>query len=266
MSKTKIEYLTHTWNPLAMRCTPVSEGCAHCWHLRMAERLAGNPALPAEVREAHAGRSAPVLVHSRMCEPDGLKEPAVIGVQFMGDLFHEDVPHQAVRSIFQTIGRNWQQTFCILTKRPWAMQQFIHHLMREMDFFDDNWRGPSPVLNDRFPNLWLGVSAENRQRADGRIPVLLDTPAAVRFVSVEPMLGPVSLVGPHMDGETVLDWVICGAETGPGKRPMELDWARGLRDQCVEAGAPFFFKRDGAGNHELDGVLWEQEPERSVGE
>jgi protein gp37 len=133
-----------------------------------------------------------------------------------------------------------------------------------------------------YPNLWLGVTVENQKRADERIPILFQIPAAVRFVSVEPMLSEMDISGQvaqrwtmgystpmsrRMGLQTIgvekprIDWVICGAETGPGARPMDPDWARSLRDQCQEAGVPFFFKRDSDGNRTLDGEMWEQYPE-----
>ncbi len=263
MNKTRIEFLTHSWNPLAMRCTPISEGCAHCWHLRMANRLAGNVRLAPEVRAAYRGDSKPMLVQSRLGEPDPRGMLKRIGVQLMGDLFHPDVLPAMRWAVFGTIGRNWQQAFCILTKRPEAMRAFILDLVMEIDFFIGHWRGPyAEARTTFFPNLMLGVSVENQQRANERIPALLDTPAAVHFISAEPLLGPVDL-GKYFWScpEPDLDWVIAGAETGPSKRPMDLDWARALRDACVEAGVPFFFKRDGSGRHELDGRVWEEMPE-----
>lgn len=272
MGKTRIEWATHTWNPIT-GCTPVSEGCQNCYARRMAKRLAGRCGYPKAPHEFD------VTIHPVAAGPDEWPPSSRIFVCSMGDLFHPRVPTLMQRAVFTTIGRNWQHTFCILTKRPGYMHAFVDHLVKEQDFFDDHWFGPELTDQSCFPNLWLGVSVENQQRADERIPVLMDMPAAVRFVSVEPMLGPVDIVRPvgdhflrrygleptgthavGMSGKCGLDWVICGAETGPGKRRMELDWARSLRDQCIRAGVPFFFKRDSQGNHELDGRVWEESP------
>ncbi len=265
MNKTRIDYLTHTWNPIAMRCTPVSEGCEHCWHLRMADRLAGNTRLSPGVRVAYRGEGGPLLVPSRLGDPDTGGTPRRIGVQLMGDLFHPDVSDLDRRDVFLQIGMCHQHTFLVLTKRPAEMRRFIWDLV-DKRFFARRWWEPVMTDSNCFPNLMLGVSVENQQRTDERIPVLLDTPAAVHFVSAEPLLGPLQLY--DTEGWTTIDYptsalslVICGAETGPGKRPMQLDWARSLRDQCVANAVPFFFKVDSQGNHELDGRVWEEMPE-----
>jgi len=147
-----------------------------------------------------------------------------------------------VYDVFDVMLRCPQHTFMVLAKRPENISSAYNFMEWEKNF--------NPV----FPNLWLGVTCENQEMADLRIPILLQIPAAKRFVSVEPMLGPINLtsfVGPW-DGP---DQIICGPETGPGARPMNLDWARSLRDQCVAAGVPFFYKRG-----ELDGQLWHQFP------
>lgn len=242
MNKTPIEYLDYTWNPIAMRCSPISAGCAHCWHLRMANRMAGMKHFPPEVRAAYAGEGPPVLVEHRLGEPLRRKKSARIGTQFMGDLMHKDIPDDFIFDVLTTIAKCPWHTFQLLIKRPKRMA----HL----------WRRAG---NKAYPNLWLGVSAENQETADERIPLLLQTPAALRFVSCEPMLEKVELdrqvtIGPHrITGQSVqfpwlnngwgIDWVICGAETGPGARPMHPDWARSLRDQAREAGVPFFMKQ-----------------------
>lgn len=153
------------------------------------------------------------------------------------------------------IGKTPRHTYLLLTKRSERMAEAI----REIEY------NLGTVFDFLFPNAWLGVTAENQKQADARIPVLLQIPAAVRFVSVEPMLGPVNVQDylrgfGRFYGSTALDWIICGAETGPGARPMKLDWARSLRDQCQEAGVPFFFKKDSNGSRLLDGRLWEEYP------
>jgi len=254
MNKTRIEYLTDTWNPLAMRCTPISDGCRNCWHLSMARRLTANPLLPRGEQLAYAEDSdpekgPPVLRQKELEAPLHLKKPARIGVQFMGDLFHESVSIPFLFDIFQIIERCPHHTFLILTKRPQRAENLIDQLFSNLD--------PWP-----FKNLWLGVSVEDQKTADERIPILLQIPAAHRWVSVEPMLGPVDLNSgpggqllgacdlcngedpkcPGCHGSDGLEWVVCGGETGPGARPVHPDWVRSLRDQCQAADVPFFFK------------------------
>ncbi|HBA84941.1 MAG TPA: phage Gp37/Gp68 family protein [Verrucomicrobia bacterium] len=292
MNKTGIEYLTHTWNPIAMRCTPISEGCAHCWHLRTADRMKKNPKIRASTRVTFNGGMAAYTDPRKLDEPFNVKSPAIIGVQFMGDLFHENIPFEWIRAIFARMlpaaKNNYvRHTFLLLTKRPARMAEFMAWVAKNDEL----------MIDVPLPNVWLGVTVENQARADERIPILLQIPAAVRFVSVEPMLGPVDLRrisswhpghGPegsdalsggswghpfvramagnsspgymnHSDAPT-LDWVVCGAETGPGKREMKSEWAMDLRDQCGSAGVPFFFKKDSHGLNQLEGRTWEQMP------
>ncbi len=267
MNKTGIEYLDYTWNPLAMRCTPCSPGCDHCWHLRWADRHAANPNFTPDIRAAYAGKRTPLLIAKRLQEPLKIRGTARIGVQFMGDLFHEDVPFDFVGEIFDVMDATPEHTYQILTKRPKRMASF-------MDWMNAETYDPSVGLYGpiKWPsNVWLGVTAENQEQADKRIPILLQILAAVHYVSIEPMLSSIDLDGylgdlvqlSDYDGHIGdgLDWVICGAETGPDKRPMQLDWARSLRDQCIAAGTSFFFKKDSNGNHTLDGVLHEEFPQ-----
>ena len=157
MNRTKIEYLDYTWNPLAMRCTPISEGCAHCWHLRMCDRLAGNKAFSVAVRNAYQGGGPPVLIQERLEDPLRRRKPGRIGVQFMGDLFHEDVDPRWIADIWRAMYYADQHTFLVLTKRPGRMYQILSRYPAEM------------IL----PNVWLGITAENQQRAHERIPLLL---------------------------------------------------------------------------------------------
>jgi protein gp37 len=212
---TKIEWATETWNPVT-GCTPVSEACQNCYAKRMANRLRGRFGYPED-------EPFRVTLHpEKLDEPLKWKKPRRVFVCSMGDLFHEDVPHSAIQKVLYRVRMAKWHTFLILTKRPERMRAFF------MQYY----------VTGHIPNLWLGVTAENQARADERIPILLQIPAAVRFVSVEPMMGPVDLSWCNY----TLDWVICGGETGPGARPMHPDWARSLRDQCQEAGTPFFFK------------------------
>jgi protein gp37 len=239
VTKTKIEWADEVWNPVT-GCTKVSPGCAHCY----AERLAG--------RFWKGRKFTDVRVHpERLDDPLRWKKPRRVFVNSMSDLFHPAVETLWIAEVFSTMQRCPQHTFMILTKRPERM----HELLSRWDHGRslDHW----PVWP--LPNVWLGVSAETQKEADARIPILLQTPAAVRFVSAEPMLGPVILREywmPHYDPKQhyaidppnyrdKLGWVICGGESGPGARPMHPDWARGLRDHCQAAQVPFFFKQWG---------------------
>ena len=227
---TKIEWATDSWNPIT-GCTPISEACTNCYAKRMAEtRLRGRFGYPED-------EPFKVILHpERLEEPFGWRKPRRVFVCSMSDLFHEDVPDEFICRVIAAIALTpLKHTFLILTKRPQRMHEFILGLPQR----DHTFRlwvaagGEWPLSN-----LWLGVTAENQARADERIPVLLQIPAAKRFVSVEPMLGPVDL----SYFINSLDWVICGGETGPGARPMHPDWVRSIRDQCRESGTPYFFK------------------------
>ena len=251
MATTNIEWVRNhdgtrgnTWNPVT-GCTPISQGCAHCYAARMAKRLAGRYGYPAD-------EPFRVTLHAdRLQEPLRWKKPRRVFVASMGDLFHDAVPFDFIDRVWSRFYDCPQHTFLVLTKRPARMRQWL------VDELHD-WR---PL-----PNVWLGVTAENQVRADERVPVLLDTPAAVRFVSIEPLLERVDPRDLPLDSKTYvnaltgrqryagaisgfssstgthLSWIIAGGETGPGARPMHPDWARALRDQCQNAGVPFFFK------------------------
>lgn len=261
-----IGWCSTTWNPVT-GCTKVSEGCLHCYAERMARRLNGRYGYPSFV----SGDPFGVTLHPmRLDEPLHWREERLVFVCSMGDLFHEDVPDDFLVSVFGAMFLAPQHTYQVLTKRPERMRDFLLNAAR--------WRNKPPK------NIWLGVTTENQEQARKRIPILLDTPAAVRFVSVEPCLGPVDLVGAiqaglgrrapldclgFIDGLGYgLDWVIVGGETGPGARPMHPDWVRALRDQCIEGGVPFWFKGWGTlpgrthmpAAPRLDGVEWHQRP------
>ena len=249
MSPTKIEWADEVWNPVT-GCTPISEGCRNCYAKRMAARLKGRYGYP----EDEPFRST--------FHPDRLEQPFKGSnkryfVCSMSDLFHDHVPIQTILTVFdhaEQAALKHGHTFIFLTKRPIRMKHAVEKWLefgRLMSGLEEN---------NPFP-LWLGVSVEDQRTADERIPILLQIPAAVRFVSVEPMLGAVDLNKlPKFDipGDGVdrcthyeapwdeyLHWVVCGGETGPGARPMHPDWPRGLRDQCQAAGVPFFFKQWG---------------------
>lgn len=226
MQKTRIEYLTHTWNPIKMTCSPVSAGCANCWHIAMGKRFG-----------KHMGK--PVLKEEELVAPLRLRASATIGVQFMGDLFHEDVPEVFIDKVLDTIASCPQHIFIILTKRPIGGYTFKHS-------------GDYPLKN-----CWFGVSVEDQKTADERIPYLFDknfTWHNNKFVSYEPALSPIDFrqflpraMPPDHDGGTGymtsgLDWIVMGGENGKGARPMSPDWARKTRDDCKAVGVPFFFK------------------------
>lgn len=249
----KIEWTEETLNPI-VGCTKVSAGCENCYALAMVVRLAHNPKLPAATREKYRSTIHKVndkwewsgvlaFFPERLGKPLTWRKPKMVFVCSMSDLFHEDVKDEWLEQIFEVIATcdamQRGHVFQILTKRPDIMRERLGRLSR--------WTQP-------FRNLWIGTTVENQEQADKRIPELLQIPAAVRFVSVEPMLGAISFRwakwhamrdSNHLDGLRMLDWVICGGESGHGARPMHPDWARSLRDQCTAAGVPFFFKQWG---------------------
>ncbi len=192
-------------------------------------------------------------------KPFHWKKPRRIFVCSMGDLFHESVPFSWIIDLMFVINKCPQHTFQILTKRPERMREFFTECV------------PNPFFIDAgdLPNLWLGVTAENQEQADKRIPVLLDIPAAKRFASIEPMLGPIDLFKEYPVGKgsvakaLLLNQVILGGETGPGARPMDPAWVTQIRDQCIYANVPFFFKSWGGkdkANHLIEGKEWREMP------
>jgi protein gp37 len=241
MNKSKIEWTDKTWNPVT-GCTPISEGCQNCYAERMSNRLRG--------RFGYSG-DRPFQVtyhHDRLHQPQSWKKPQRIFVCSMGDLFHDDVSGTHIRWILGVIQDNPHHTFQILTKRPERMKSFINEFQKYKTV----------------ENLWVGVTAENQEQADKRIPVLLEIPALVRFVSVEPMLEMIdiskylkceSCIDPSVCwcSDPKIDWVICGAETGHKKRYMDISWAHNLKTQCDNISidknkkTPFFFKKDSFG-------------------
>jgi protein gp37 len=242
-----IEWTEATWNPVA-GCSKVSPGCAHCYAERLSLRF-GHSSAP----WTPANASANVVLHpARLEQPLRWRRPRMIFVNSMSDLFHELVPVEFVASVFDVMAEAEQHTFQILTKRP----EHALEVMREL-----GWQYRSPL-----PNVWLGVSIEN-SRFTWRADVLRELPAAVRFISAEPLLGslfeaaarraPLELGG--------IDWVIAGGESGPGYRPVDVGWLRELRDACLERDVAFFFKQWGgrtpkAGGRQLDGETHDAMP------
>lgn len=261
-----IIWTEETWNPLR-GCSPVSEGCRNCYAARMAARFC-KPGEPYEGLISPGGgwNNHVKLVPEVLEKPLHWKRPRMIFVNSMSDLFHEAVPDEFIREVFNVmvqasaINHNGH-TFQVLTKRPHRMMYFARRYTDSMS---------NPIL-PYCPRIWLGVSAENQKAADERIPLLVQTPAAVRFVSCEPMLGPVDLQYSAFNGTDSikslegLHWVIVGGESGPGARPMHPDWARGLRNQCQAAGVPFLFKQWGEWVPPMDGAVNEEITDGGLG-
>jgi protein gp37 len=310
--RTGIEWTDATWNPI-VGCSLVSPGCTNCYAMRQTARLLdkpgshyagttrvvnGNPVWTGKVALAPAH-----ILTGPLC----WRKPSRVFVNSMGDLFHESVPDDWIDRVFAVMALAPEHTFQVLTKRSARMWEYIstraeldegRHAdepariamtalastrgLREMERALESI--PLGKFGGKFgahvpwplPNVWLGVSCEDQTRADERIPDLLATPAAVRFVSAEPLLGAIdltkidlrddcfvnALAGDYYlpivqsDGSVIntvvetgsgarIDWVIVGGESGPGARPMHPDWARSIRDQCANAGVPFFFKQWG---------------------
>jgi protein gp37 len=230
---TAIEWTEATWNPVR-GCTKISPGCKHCYAQTFAERWRDIPGHPYE--QGFDLR----LVPEKLEEPLSWTKPRRIFVNSMSDLFHERVPEKFIRQVFEVMEEATRHTFQILTKRSTRVRELAPRL---------HWP----------PNVWQGVSVENA-RYTCRIGDLQQVPAAVRFLSVEPLLGPIPSL--PLDG---ISWVIVGGESGPKHRPLDPAWVREIRDQCVAARVPFFFKQWGgrtpkAGGRVLDGEKWDQMP------
>ena len=226
MSKTNISWTDETWNPVT-GCTKVSPGCKNCYAERMWIRLSAK-------NMPYAGRAFTDVQchHDRLQQPLKWRKPRMVFVNSMSDLFHEDVPFEFVSEVFIAMLENQQHTFQILTKRPERMRQFVNE-----------WGFDYPL-----PNVWLGVSAEDQQTANERIPILLQTPAAVRFVSAEPLLGPIDLREAHYSKERLprVDWVIVGGESGPKARKCDTGWMVSIARQCELNNVPIFIKQMGS--------------------
>ena len=284
--RTQIEWTDATWNPVR-GCSRVSEGCRNCYAERQAIRMAGEgkpyeglvtstpngPRWTGEVR----------LVPELLDQPIRWQRPRRIFVNSMSDLFHPSVPFKFIAAVFGVMAKAPHHTFQVLTKRPERAVEFFSWLgSLEAGAGEGHWHiGPDLVCMSYaaphcaaasdpeppwpLPNVWLGTSIEDQKTADERIPHLLKCPAAVRWVSAEPLIGAVDLTRVSSaglgwgcrtfdplnmrksDGEALdgLDWIVVGGESGPGARPMHSIWARCLRDQCMEAGVPFLFKQWG---------------------
>lgn len=273
--KSAIEWTEATWNPVT-GCSKVSQGCKHCYAERDWARLSANPAT-----RYHGRAFTDVQCHADVLDlPLRWKRPRRIFVNSMSDLFHEAVPDEFIQQVFMFMGMASQHSFQVLTKRPERMRALLNG-DEIKEFVVGCWGNEGPELEWPLPNVWLGVSVEDQATADERILLLLQTPAAVRWISAEPLLGPVDLtrlyggicIGGSVDlcidaltaqygaawkgrqtiperplsalGCAGIDWVVAGGESGPHARPMHPAWARSLRDQCAAAGVPFLFKQWG---------------------
>lgn len=235
-----IEWTEATWNPTT-GCTKISPGCTNCYAERMAIRL------KAMGQQRYQDGFNLTLQEDVIDLPLRWKKPRLIFVNSMSDLFHARVPTEFIQRCFKVMGQAEQHTFQVLTKRPERALELAQEL---------TWT----------QNIWMGTSVEN-QRYTSRVDILRKVPAAVRFLSIEPLIGPIhtlSLAGIH--------WVIAGGESGPKARPMKMAWIREIRDHCVAAKVPFFFKQWGAfdehgvrrskkvNGRELDGRIWDELP------
>lgn len=264
--RTGISWTDATWNPVT-GCDKVSPGCDHCYAESVAHRFAGTKAYP--------NGFDVTLWPERLGVPLRWTRPRHIFVNSMSDLFHARVPVEFIAAVLAVSACAPRHTFQILTKRHARMRSVMTDpRLRELMLAACDPASPyyAPGLDADavaaapwpLPNVWVGVSAEDQKRADLRIPVLLDVPAARRFVSAEPLLGPLRLDPAWTGG---LDWVIVGGESGPNARPMDPDWVRGVRDDAVRAGVAFFFKQWGGvrakdNGNTLDDAVWEQMPQR----
>jgi protein gp37 len=290
-------YIPETWNPI-IGCSKISEGCKECYAEKMARRL---KAISQVGRQAALGPYSEVitfgkwngkthLVESALEKPFHWKQPRAIFVCSMSDLFHENTPFEWIDKVITCAALSPKHIFIVLTKRPERMLEYFNRPLEdivpkledacyEMGIaVDDDPDSPPCFIHNRcyghtakettgwpLSNLWIGVTCENQEQADKRIPILLQIPAKVRFVSAEPLLGPISFRQIHwtipntekdyfildsLEGTLFtkgdsknLNWVISGPENGPGKRPMQEEWIRDIYNQCHDAGVPFFDKR-----------------------
>jgi len=292
--KTHIEWTDATWNPIT-GCTMVSAGCTNCYAMGLAAtRLRHHPSRAGLTRMT-GGRAVWTgevrLNEQWLDQPLRWRRPRMIFVCAHGDLFHENVPDEWIDRVFAVMALAPQHRFQVLTKRPERARAYLSKLSDEPSEWRCKRLDYAQITAWPLPNVWLGTSIEDQATAEARIPHLLAAPAAVRFVSAEPLLGPVRLDDLILDdgqpgewhvnaldaecgdladdpafGCATIDWVIVGGESGNGARPMHPDWARSLRDQCQAASVAFFFKQNGNWLHEdeegADAFDWADAEER----
>jgi protein gp37 len=242
---TGIEWTEATWNPVA-GCSKVSPGCAHCYAETISLRFGHT-----QRRWTPQNAAENVQLHpERLDQPLKWRRPRLVFVNSMSDLFHELVPDLFIAEVFLRMAAARQHTFQVLTKRPERMRDVVRRLYEDI-----------PELEERpLSNVWLGTSIENSRFAC-RAEAVRETPAAVRFISAEPLLGPIAKTLDLTD----IDWVIVGGESGPKHRPMHIEWARELRKCCEAKEVAFFFKQWGghtpkAGGRLLDGIQHDEMP------
>lgn len=274
-TNTKIEWTDVTWNPVR-GCSVISPGCHNCYAMKQAHRFSGDgkpyAGLTKQTRSGPQWTGEIALIENVLTDPLHWRDPKRVFVNSMSDLFHEGVPYEFIDKVFAVMALASGHTFQVLTKRPGLMRAYLESRAKTADYWKAAARqigwtlefaGVSMV---RFPlpNVWLGVSVENQKHADERIPLLLQTHAAVRFISAEPLLGPIDLLGlrggtfdamtgcgdrerlTEWEDTPSLDWVIVGGESGNSARPFAIEWARSLMQQCQRAGTAFFLKQLGA--------------------
>lgn len=251
MASTRIEWTDETWNPLT-GCSKVSEGCRNCYAIRQARRMDGQGVGYDETTQEGPNWTGRInLLHDRLIQPLRWTRPRRVFVNSMSDLFHPKVPDQFIHRVFAVMAQATDHIFQVLTKRPARMGEVLSKIAHDASDGQVEWVTQPPHEHggmDTFwtpwplPNVWLGTSAENQETTDTRLPALVETPAYIRFVSCEPLLGGINLTSWIHD----LDWIIVGGESGPGSRPMHPDWPRWLRDQCQDHETPFFFKQWGS--------------------
>jgi protein gp37 len=232
-TKSSIEWTDYTWNPIT-GCTKVSPGCLNCYAERMTKRLQG-------MGQSNYANGFELTIHEKSLEiPFRWKRPSMVFVNSMSDLFHERVPLAFINKVFAIIRSTSHHRYQVLTKRAERLAELDQYL---------EWP----------QNLWMGVSVENADY-QYRIDCLRKTSAKIKFVSIEPMIGPI----PQLKLKAI-DWVILGGESGPGARPIRIEWVKDVKDQCILNGIPFFFKQWGGKNkkksgRKLEGRIWSQMP------
>ena len=242
MAETSIEWTERTWNPI-LGCSIATPGCINCYAMKMAGRLEAmgterylGTTTKQKKKSVWTGKLV-LAPDSTINDPLRRKKPTTYFVNSMGDLFHEECPTKWIDLVFNVMANAPQHTFQILTKRAGRLREYVES------------RSEQPLAN-----VWLGVSTERQKEAEARIPELLAAPAAVRFISAEPLLGPLDL-SRFLRCRPSLDWVIVGGESGHGARPMSSAWVESLRDQCATSRTPFFFKQWGGKNKKKAGRM-----------
>lgn len=244
--RSRIEWTDATWNPVT-GCTKVSPGCKHCYAQTFAERFRGVPGHPFE--QGFDLRLWP----ERVSLPLTWREPRKIFVNSMSDLFHKRVPDEFIAQVFQTMRQATWHQFQVLTKRPERLASFLKQ--------NPDMLGRSRHIVD---HIWLGASVETEQYIE-RARIVASLPSPVRFLSCEPLLGPLDLSG--VLGPCAVNWIIVGGESGPGARPLDREWVLAIRDQCLAAGVPFFFKQWGgvrkkSTGRTLERRTWDEMPQQ----